>query len=124
MEDNDKIKDQFNQELMELRQQIVRLEMLETEHTQTIESLEHQSQELTFLIEAIQAFISTLHLDHVLNTILEGVRQCLHVAACSIWLIDLETDELVCRQAVGPQSDIVRGWRLAPGEGLAGWVGR
>lgn len=111
MKDDDRIKDQ-----------IAQLETLETKHIQTIEGLERRNQELTFLIEAIQTFISTLHLDHVLNTILEGVRQCLHVAACSIWLIDSETDELVCRQAVGPQSDTVRGWRLAPGEGLAGWV--
>jgi len=119
MKDKDTTKNQFTNDVVSLRQQIAKLE---TEHAQTIESLEHRNQELIFLIEAIQAFISTLHLDHVLNTILEGVRQCLHVAACSIWLIDVETDELVCRQAVGPQSEVVRGWRLAPGEGLAGWV--
>jgi len=44
------------------------------------------------------------------------------VVACSIWLTDLETGELVCQQSTGPQSEVVRGWRLAPGEGLAGWV--
>jgi two-component sensor histidine kinase len=37
-------------------------------------------------------------------------------------LIEPEAHELVCRQAVGPQSEIVRGWRLAQGEGIAGWV--
>ena len=122
MEDHNKPIDQTAYELPKLRQQISKLESLAAEQTQTIEGLERRNQELAFLIEAIQTFVSTLHLDHVLNTILEGVRQCLHVAACSIWLINQETDELVCRQAVGPQSDIVRGWRLAPGEGLAGWV--
>jgi signal transduction histidine kinase len=29
---------------------------------------------------------------------------------------------LVCRQAVGPHGETVRGWRLVQGEGLAGWV--
>jgi signal transduction histidine kinase len=46
------------------------------------------------------------------------------VVACSVWLIDSETDELVCHQATDPKSHIIRGWRLAPGEGLAGWVAR
>jgi len=46
------------------------------------------------------------------------------VVASSVWLADLETDELVCQHATGPQSEIVRGWRLVPGEGLAGWVAR
>jgi signal transduction histidine kinase len=53
---------------------------------------------------------------------MEGVRHLLGVTACSIWLIDPETDELVCRQAAGPSSEIMRGWRLAVGQGLAGWV--
>jgi two-component sensor histidine kinase len=60
----------------------------------------------------------------VLVTVLEEVRRLLDVVACSIWLTDSETEELVCRQATGPQSEIVRGWRLAPGKGLAGWVAR
>ncbi|MCB9104904.1 MAG: GAF domain-containing protein [Anaerolineales bacterium] len=30
--------------------------------------------------------------------------------------------ELVCRQAIGPHRETVQGWRLAPGEGIAGWV--
>jgi PAS domain S-box-containing protein len=34
----------------------------------------------------------------------------------------VESDELVCQQAAGPQSEILRGWRLAPGVGLAGWT--
>jgi PAS domain S-box-containing protein len=67
-------------------------------------------------------FSSTLELDQVLVTVLEEVRRLLAVAACSIWLIDPETDELICRQATGPQNEIVRGWRLAPGKGIAGWV--
>ena len=43
-------------------------------------------------------------------------------AGCSAWLIDPETDELVCWQEAGSASEIVRGWRLAPGQGIAGWV--
>jgi len=79
---------------------------------------------LALLSQASQALSSTLDLDQVLVTVLDEVRRMLDVVACSVWLLDPETDELVCRQATGPQSEIVRGWRLSPGEGLAGWVAR
>jgi GAF domain-containing protein len=76
------------------------------------------------LAEAAAVVGSTLNLDQVLATVLEEVRHLLDVVACSVWLVEPEADELVCRQAVGPQSEVVRGWRLALGEGLAGWVAR
>jgi len=41
---------------------------------------------------------------------------------CSIWLVDPESGDLVCREAIPPRDDIVRGWRLAAGLGLGGWV--
>jgi GAF domain-containing protein len=61
-------------------------------------------------------------LDQVLATVLEEIRNALDVAACSVWLIDPDGGDLVCRQATGPESDVVRGWRLAPGQGIVGWV--
>lgn len=84
--------------------------------------LRQRNQELELLNRASQAFISTLDLDHVLATVLDEVRRVLGVVACSAWLVDQKTGELVCRQVTDPQGDIVRGWRLAPGQGLAGWV--
>jgi GAF domain-containing protein len=69
-------------------------------------------------------FLSTLDQDEMLVTALEQVRQLLDVVACSIWLVDPVHDELICRQATGPQRELVRGWRLAWGEGLVGWVAR
>ena len=90
----------------------------------TYEALRRRHRELALLHRAGQTFSSTLDLDQVLVTILEEVRRLLDVTACSVWLIDPDTEELVCRQATGPQNEIVRGWRLAPGEGLVGWVAR
>lgn len=81
-----------------------------------------RSRELELLNRASQAFISTLELDQVLAIVLEEVRHSLDVVACSAWLIELDTDELVCRQVTDPQSKVVRGWRLVPHQGLAGWV--
>jgi PAS domain S-box-containing protein len=95
-----------------------------TERKRAEEALRWRNRELALLNQVSRAFTATLDLDQVLVTVLEEVRRLLDVTACSVWLSEPETDELVCRQATGPQSEIVRGWRLAPGEGLAGWVAR
>jgi PAS domain S-box-containing protein len=86
------------------------------------EALERRTQELALVNRATRALISTLDLDQVLTIVLEEARRVMNVVACSVWLIDAETDELICRQATGPKGDVVRSWRLAPGEGIAGWV--
>jgi PAS domain S-box-containing protein len=88
------------------------------------EALERRDLELALYSQASQAFNSTLDLDQVLALVLEETCRALAVIASSVWLHDLETDEVICRQATGPLSDKVRGWRLAPGQGIAGWVAR
>jgi signal transduction histidine kinase len=79
-------------------------------------------QELAFLKHVVQAVTSTLELDEVLTLVLEELRQLLDITASSIWLIDPESGDLVCRQATGPRNSIVRGWRVPAGAGLVGWV--
>jgi len=86
--------------------------------------LQQRNLELTLLNHVSQAFNATLDLDQVLMVVLEEVYHLLDVDVCSVWLVDPETDELVCRQASGPGCELVRGWRLQPGEGIAGWVFR
>jgi signal transduction histidine kinase/DNA-binding response OmpR family regulator len=86
------------------------------------EALQRRNRELALLNHASQALSSTLDLDQVLVTVMGEVRRLLDVVASSVWLIDPETDELICWEATGLQSEVVRGWRLAPGEGIAGWV--
>jgi len=94
------------------------------EKRQAEESLRQRNYELALLHRASQMLASTLDLDQVLTTIVGEVSLLLNVTSCSVWLIVPETYELVCRQAAGSQSEIVRGWRLAPGQGIAGWVSR
>jgi PAS domain S-box-containing protein len=88
------------------------------------EALERRNLELALYSRASQAFNSTLDLNQVLALVLEETCRVLEVIASSVWLRDPETDEVICRQATGPLSDKVRGWRLAPGQGIAGWVAR
>ena len=81
-----------------------------------------RNRELTLLNRASQALISSLDLDQVLLTFLEETRSLLSVDICSVWLLDPATGELICRQATGPSADVVCDRRLAPKQGIAGWV--
>jgi two-component system cell cycle sensor histidine kinase/response regulator CckA len=104
--------------------QAVDPDALDSEHRRVQEALEQRNRQLELLYRASQAFGSTLDLDQVFDTILEEIRRLLEVTICSVWLADPETGELVCRQASDPGRKIVRGWRLSPGVGLAGWAAR
>jgi PAS domain S-box-containing protein len=95
-----------------------------TERKQAEQALRKRNLDLELLNRAAHAFSSTLDLDQVLATVLEEIRSALGVAACSVWLIDRDEGDLVCRQATGTERDVVRGWRLAPGQGIVGWVVR
>ncbi len=93
-------------------------------HQKTRDQLQETHHELDLLNQVGQIFNATLDLDQVLLTVLEAMRNLMAVSACSIWLVDPQSRELVCRQATGIKSDVVRGWRLAPDEGISGWVAR
>ncbi len=122
MQDEDKTKGQLMNELGDLRQRVAELEALETEHKRAAEELRERNRDLALLNHASQVFNSTLDLDQVLATVLGAVSHLLGVFGASVWLIEPETGELVCRQASGPRGKIMRGWHLPPGEGITGWV--
>lgn len=87
-------------------------------------ALHQRHLELELFSRLSQALATTLDLDQVLFTLLEEVQRLLGVVACSVWLIEPDSDTLVCRQATGAQNEYVRGWRMPVGEGLVGWVAR
>ena len=93
-----------------------------TERKEAEVALRQTNRQLALLNQATEELNSTLELDHVLTKILNEVRFLLGAVACSIWLVESQTNELVCRQATEPHSQVVRGWRLPLGEGIAGWV--
>ncbi len=86
------------------------------------EAMLQRNRELALLNSANQTVASKLDLDHVLAVILEEARHLLKADTCRVWLLDPETGEMVCRQSAGAESELVRGWRQASGEGAAGWV--
>ena len=93
-----------------------------TDHRQVAETLQQRNRQLELLNRSGQTFNSTLDLETILSTILEEVRFLLDVTICSVWLVDPETNELVCHQATDPGKDIIQGWRIEMGVGIAGWA--
>jgi DNA-binding CsgD family transcriptional regulator len=87
-----------------------------------IHRLRLNNDELELISRSFLSINSSLELDRVLSTILESIKNLFGAVGSSIWIKNQRTGEVVCRQAAGFQSDVVKGWRLAPGEGIAGWV--
>ncbi len=85
-------------------------------------ALIRRNRELELLNLSGRAFNSSLELDEVLVTVLEELRSLIDVIGSTIWLVESENENLVCRQAAGICADVLNGWRLEPGQGLAGWV--
>lgn len=81
-----------------------------------------RNQELMILNNASRYLTASLDIDDVLMRILDEVRRLLDVEACSVWLLDPETNELVCEQITDAHAHEIVGWRLPPGIGNAGWV--
>jgi PAS domain S-box-containing protein len=93
-----------------------------TQRVEAEEGLRRRNRELGFLNRVSQTLTSTLNLDHVLGTILEEARRMLGAIAGSVWLVDPETNDVVCHHATGAKRDLVEGWHLQLGEGIVGWV--
>ena len=89
---------------------------------QEINALKRSNEELELISRSFLSINSSLDLDRVLATILDAIQNLFGVVGSSIWLKDQHTGEVVCHQAAGFHSNLVKGWRLAPGEGVAGWV--
>jgi len=87
-----------------------------------IESVKKRLRELAFLHETSQVLTATLDLDSVLRSLMAQVRDYFQVEATSAALLDDETGELVFRVAVGEAAEEVVGMRMAPDQGVAGWV--
>ena len=83
-----------------------------------------RNRELTTLNELAALFTSPLHLDEVLQGVMERVCACMRVEAGWLLLKDPETDTLAVRFAVGRHKEAVEGRRFKVDEGIAGQVFR
>ncbi len=86
------------------------------------QKLEQRVRQITALYEVGRALASTLDLDELLDVILQEASRVLGVTVASIFLLDEQSGELVFRSGTGEEAEILVDLRLAPGQGIAGWV--
>ncbi|MDY7040785.1 MAG: PAS domain S-box protein [Chloroflexota bacterium] len=85
-------------------------------------ALEQGNLDLLFLNEVSQAVTSTLDLNEVLTKLMARINDVLGMEAASILLVDESSRDLVFATAAGGGAEQVKGLRLQPGQGIAGWV--
>ncbi len=93
-----------------------------TDFKKAQQALEQGNLDLLFLNEVSQAVTSTLDLNEVLTKLMARINDVLGMEAASIMLVDESSGELVFATAAGGGAEWVKGLRLQPGQGIAGWV--
>ncbi|MDP7420545.1 MAG: cache domain-containing protein, partial [bacterium] len=86
------------------------------------ENLRDRMEELNILYRVGQTMSSELDYEKLLYLILEEVIQVMGAEKGSLMLLDEDTGKLGIRVAKGLKEDIVKGTRVAPGEGIVGQV--
>ncbi len=87
-----------------------------------LRELQRTVDELAVLNEIGKALTSSLDIGEVMHVILAKVSELLKPRNWSLLLKDQATGELYFQAAVGAGSDHLKGLRIKPGEGIAGWV--
>ena len=83
-----------------------------------------ETERLMACLETGKLLTSTLNLRGILEHIMRKVSQLIDAENWSLLLKDQESDELTFEIAVGIDNNLIRGIRLAPGEGIAGHVAK
>lgn len=92
------------------------------ELVQTQRRLERKMFELEFLFRIEQELHSAADEDAAIESVIRQACSALGVEGCSV-LVERGT-ELCFQYASGSRGDAIKRFRLAPGEGIAGWVAR
>ena len=90
-----------------------------TQSRQTRRELEERNRQLEAVNQILQTIVTTLDLERILQMIADKIHELLNVPAASIWLIDRQTGNLVCRSAAGPYRELLVGRELLPGQGIS-----
>ena len=80
-----------------------------------------QQRRMQHLIQAGRVLLSTLDLDSVLQRVMQIAMVQMGAEGTSVWLRNPD-GSLECTAASGPRTRHIRGKRLEPGQGIAGWV--
>jgi len=100
----------LRREMRELRRRVALLEQELDEPAEPAPALSYRPaeqrrpQEWALLSQLTQVFTATLDLETVIGSVLEEARRLLNVTGTSIWLLEAETQELVCWQSTAARA--------------------
>jgi signal transduction histidine kinase len=86
----------------------------------SLQESERRARQLAKLNEIGIGLTSTLALKPLLNQIMQSAVEILNCEAGSLFMIDVQTDELVFEVVLGPVASTLLGRRLPPGTGMVG----
>jgi len=86
------------------------------------QELLQNTHELAALNEINKAITSSLDLDQILSQTMHGIREILHVEAGSLLLLDEDSGMLEFKKILSGSQERMVGFKLKPGEGIAGHV--
>jgi GAF domain-containing protein len=112
----------FNQDDLVLLKAIADQAGIAVENARLFAESRRQVVATVALAESARVVTASLDMEDVLDRILEQTVRSLDVEAASLALLDQETRELEFKVARGGGGDAVVGFRLQPGQGIAGWV--
>jgi HD-GYP domain-containing protein (c-di-GMP phosphodiesterase class II) len=96
--------------------------ILRQDASNTIKTFDSHNKKVNKLLSISLALSSTIHLDVLLNDILNAAVELLEAEAGSLLIYEEESNQLVFKVTSGEMSDKLRAIRLEPGQGVAGWV--
>jgi PAS domain S-box-containing protein len=100
-------------------------EELEARVAARTQEVERERERVEILLQITTELSSSLDLDRVLARALQLVTEAVNAPQGSIFMIDLQSDQLIYRAALGRARPLALGGEPAPfkrGEGLVGWV--
>lgn len=84
----------------------------------------HRLAQLAAFNDIGKALTSSLDLKEILGIVMEKISALMKPKNWSLLLLDEKTDELYFEIIIGEGADKLKGIRLKPGEGIAGWVAK
>ena len=87
-----------------------------------VRKLKKKIRRLELAIESSRQFNSTLDADALMDQVLNEVAEVINAEAGSFWVLDTESNQILCKVATGPAKEKVQGMRLETGKGIVGWT--
>lgn len=87
-----------------------------------IRMLEEKQLKWQILYQATKEIRAALHIEDVVDKVIDAMLKVVHAHSCSLWLVDEQRGRLVCVGAAGVDAGSWQGLSMAVGEGLSGWV--